>query len=120
MNENMLLRTVVEEELNIYEARFGRAVCPEAKETCNREKKKAVITILIVMIILVTLIRMYVAASGISCVFFFGLFLLLWKLDSVNKMFQICKNPLIFYVSELAKENPDTKIKDINNNNNNS
>lgn len=56
MNENMLLRTVVEEELNIYEARFGKAVCPQAKENYNRVKKKVVIIILIVMMILIALI----------------------------------------------------------------
>lgn len=105
MSESMLLRTIVEEELSSYEARFGKAVCPAAKTAYI----KKIISLFIIGILIMVSLKVFGITIGLTCLFI----LLFVKRESIRDIFQFSGNPIVPYVSELAKKNPDTKMKDI-------
>lgn len=119
MKENMLLRTVVEDELRIYESRFGKAVCRQAKKLYNRKRIKEAFKCLVMVILIVAFVRLVGTASQYAYGIMFAWLAVIALVYVINNkelmknLFHGGYNPIVYYVSVLAKKNPDTKIRHI-------
>lgn len=121
MSENALLRTIVEEELCSYEARFGKAECPQAKKVfISKITRLAVLFLLVVVFIKITgWAGIFVTVfSSFNLLYAWGIYLLIKLiknrgLSTASGILPGSLNPVTNYVMILAKKNPDTKIKDI-------
>lgn len=123
MSENMLLKTIVEEELLRYEARYGKAVCQKAKEAYIKKIVRIVIVVLCVLFLLRVINGSKVISglfNGLSRFYFIYILIAISIYERLRKsrkisldIFQNSLNPIVSYVMTLAKKNPDTKIKDI-------
>lgn len=121
MSENALLRTIIEEELCSYEARFGKAVCPRAKKVfISKMIRLAVILLLAVVLIKIIGQRSIItlALSSLNLLYVWGMILLIKfiknrGLSTASGILPGSLNPVTNYIMILAKKNPDTKIKDI-------
>lgn len=120
MSESRLLKTIVEEELDNYEAHYGKAICPKAKPSFMLKIFRLILLLLLVVVGMVALLK-----GGIK--------LLLPPFNMVSVLIFICivnglrgadlqismdnligsMNPVVHYVMILAKKNPDKKIRDI-------
>lgn len=121
MSENALLRTIVEEELCSYEARFGKAECPRAKKVfISKIIRLAVLLLLVIIFIKITgWAGIFVTVfSSFNLLYAWGIYLLIKfiknrGLSTASGILPGSLNPVTNYVMILAKKNPDIKIKDI-------
>lgn len=120
MSEDALLKTIVEEELDNYEARYGKAKCPKAKPVFFMKLIRMALLLLLVVAGLVCILKygVKILTSPSNMIIFIVVIYIVKALDDANLEFSMEKligsmNPVVHYVMLLAKKNPDKKIRDI-------
>ncbi|MGN0438466.1 MAG: leucine-rich repeat domain-containing protein [Lachnospiraceae bacterium] len=120
MSEDALLKTIVEEELDNYEARYGKAECPRAKPVFIIKLLRLAFLLLLVVVGLVCIFKygLKILAAPTNMILFIVVIYIVKAFDGANLDFSMEKligsmNPVVHYVMVLAKKNPDKKIRDI-------
>ena len=118
-NESEMLKTIVEEELYRYEARYGKVVCHRATPVFIMKILKLIIFMLVIIAFFIPFIavamKLIISSMGMSLLI---LGIIFSGIKGVNTEISFkgligSMNPVVHYVMTLAKKNPDRKIRDI-------